>query len=314
MGPSVIDIILLVFKIFSIIFYLLLMWFIFRKGSKEDSDSNKTFYITFIINGFVDSFDILMMTFLLDISSWGWFSDYFKFNEAFIHWSPIFSYLPIFWCEMGNLIIVINRFVALNFPIAYKIYWNWKILLLFIFLQFSIPLAVFHYLIGEKTKLNYLSLSDRYSLPMARSEVSQRNNITATIFTIIIFILTFFMSLFNVIQFRKFIKKRNEKSAILPFILYCLFVCLSMLFLAVAYTTKMIGTIVGNEYIRANAQSYVTASMLCMTIIHPYLLLFINERLRKMFFIYYSLRFSRGSVNATTSIHASRHIHNIRRI
>uniref|UniRef100_A0A913IE91 Serpentine receptor class gamma n=1 Tax=Strongyloides stercoralis TaxID=6248 RepID=A0A913IE91_STRER len=308
MGPSVIDYILLVFKIFSIIFYFILLWFIYRKGSREDAESNKTFYITFIINGFVDSFDILMMTFLLDVSSWGWFYDYFKYDEAFLRWSPIFSYLPIFWCEMGNLIIIINRFVALTFPIIYKVYWNWKILCLFIFLQFSVPLSVFYYLIGEKTKLNYLEKADEYSLSMARSEISRRNNTTATVFTSIVFILAFFMCILNVIQYRKFIKNKREHKTILPFLLYSLIVCFSMLFLAIAYTIKMIGTIVGSEYIRANAQGYVTASMLFMTVLHPYLLLLINKRLRRKFFTYYSVTYKKECTKNLTTFQSKKNI------
>uniref|UniRef100_A0A0N4ZLA8 G_PROTEIN_RECEP_F1_2 domain-containing protein n=1 Tax=Parastrongyloides trichosuri TaxID=131310 RepID=A0A0N4ZLA8_PARTI len=290
MGPSTIDIIFLIFKIISIILYFFVMWFIYRKEMKEDTESNKSFYINFIINGFVDSFDILMMTFLLDVTRWGWFYEYFKYNEEFIRWSPIFSYLPIFWCEMGNLIITFNRFVALNFPFKYKLYWTKKVTIFLILIQFLLPLIVYHYLIGEQTKMNYLEECNCYSLSMASSVISQKNNITATIYTHTVFILTFVMSICNIIKFKKFAKNKHsnkESRTMLPFVLYCSIICFSTLFLALAYTIKMVGTILKSENVRANAQSYVTISMLCMTVIHPYLLLFINGRLRKKFFIYY---------------------------
>uniref|UniRef100_A0A0N5BBK8 Serpentine receptor class gamma n=1 Tax=Strongyloides papillosus TaxID=174720 RepID=A0A0N5BBK8_STREA len=300
MGPATIDYILLVFKVSSIMFYFLVMWFLYHKSFKEDGDSTKPFYAYFIINGFVDSFNILMMTFLLDVSSWGWFYDYFKYDESFHRWSPVFSYLPIFWSEMGNFVITFNRFVALNFPMIYKYHWNWKVFTVFLTIQFSLPLIIYHYLIGEKTKLNYLEESDTYSLSMARSEISQRNNITATIFTSTIFTLTLIMCIFNVVKFRKFANNKHEKKTVLPFVLYCSFICLSMLFLTAAYTTKMIGTIIKSEDLRAHAQSYVTSTMLCMTVIHPYLLLLINKRLRQNFFMYY---LPIGKTNTVTSTH-----------
>uniref|UniRef100_A0A0K0F541 Serpentine receptor class gamma n=1 Tax=Strongyloides venezuelensis TaxID=75913 RepID=A0A0K0F541_STRVS len=305
MGPQTIDYILLALKVVSIIFYFLVMWFLYHKSFKEDGDSTKPFYASFIINGFVDSFNILMMTFLLDVSSWGWFYDYFKYNEFFHRWSPVFSYLPIFWSEMGNFVITFNRFVALNFPMIYKCYWNWKVFIAFLIIQFSLPLIIYYYLIVEKTKLNYLEESNTYSLSMARSEISQRNNITATVFTSIIFTLTLIMCIFNVVKFTKIVNNKHEKKTVLPFILYCSFICFSMFFLCAAYAIKMIGTIIKSENVRAHAQSYVTSSMLCMTIIHPYLLLLINKRLRQKFLVFY-LGFGKNNILPSTNVHTKR--------
>uniref|UniRef100_A0A0N4ZYP8 Serpentine receptor class gamma n=1 Tax=Parastrongyloides trichosuri TaxID=131310 RepID=A0A0N4ZYP8_PARTI len=286
------DKIFLIIQITSYLIYTLLAITLVLKikNSKKSYNGKHSFYIQFIINLFYDIGQAVAVIFFQKFLKWGLLVN-FLLKTSWIHYlyAPL-CYILIASSIIGNFITLANRYCALQHPYFYRNNWNKKLSYALISFQIFFPIIIFSYTINANTTIIYSKDIEAYTFFISNDKISILNNVLLAIISGSCSLISTFFNIVIIYKYNKIIgqiRSKRERSKRISICIYVTITNLSLFFLSIQQTLRMIFGIRREYYMTFTLSYFLFWIVPLSNILQPYMILCLSEQLRKKFISMY---------------------------
>uniref|UniRef100_A0A0N5A6C5 G_PROTEIN_RECEP_F1_2 domain-containing protein n=1 Tax=Parastrongyloides trichosuri TaxID=131310 RepID=A0A0N5A6C5_PARTI len=277
-----IEFFILIFQVTSIFIYLLICCYLVHQIHNPNNHFQPSFIIHFTCNAFFDTLSSFSILLFRKLTYWGYFYEYFAQNEWGAEAYKYLFFQTITLTISGNIIISVNRFLALYNPINYTRVWNIKVSFLIVFLQVVICYASYIHIFFTDTAFLYDSHTNTYQFTTPNKYFSLANNGVLLSFCVIGIIITTSLNILVFIKFSKIFKK-NDKGKYGSKVTMLAFMILASFFLVITAIQLIIRSIAistNNKPLKDVINNYFFYSIPILSTLQPYLILLLSAQLR----------------------------------
>uniref|UniRef100_A0A0N5BEJ7 Serpentine receptor class gamma n=1 Tax=Strongyloides papillosus TaxID=174720 RepID=A0A0N5BEJ7_STREA len=280
-------------QIISLIAYLLVIFLLISSIYHKTAGISTEFYIHFVANGVVDILSNVLDICIRRFLTWGCFLEFYHSYLWIGTISPIVYYSTMGNCAVGILIITLNRFLQMNFPLFYKSFWNKKVTIIMIFFQIITPYISYIYLVNFKVTLVYSEERDYFYHSMKDQKASWLNSLVMCIWSGSTFIISFVMNILNIRKYKEIMDKKKKSgsptSKVYVYSFYCCIISTSLLMVFINSSIKLYAVEFANKSLKELANFNFEWIILLMTCSHPFLIIILSRDIREKLLKFYTL-------------------------
>uniref|UniRef100_A0A0K0E2I3 Serpentine receptor class gamma n=1 Tax=Strongyloides stercoralis TaxID=6248 RepID=A0A0K0E2I3_STRER len=273
----------IIYFMISIIFSIKLL-----KKSKARSEPS-TFELHFIVNFIFDVIQTSIIIFYQKFLHWGLFTDFYMEHKWVEKWYAPMLYSSIASAILGNMVCVINRYVALCHCTFYMKKWtlNWSYLL--IITQTILPFIMFSFNFWFKAEKVYAASLKVYIFMVTDPTVSMINNGLISFLSGVASIITISMNLIIISKYDKLMNNitKNEKSKRISMLFYAIFITLTLAALSIQQSVRLFFVFYKYQIGLYLVTYYLFIIVPLIGCVQPYILLILSKSVRKDFGRFY---------------------------
>uniref|UniRef100_A0A0N4ZVW8 Serpentine receptor class gamma n=1 Tax=Parastrongyloides trichosuri TaxID=131310 RepID=A0A0N4ZVW8_PARTI len=266
------------------------------------------FRFHFTTNGILNFLQFLVLILYQKLPTWFptlFLDETVKRNEVIYKLYPLIYYGSMTSCILGNIIMIMNRFIGIMKPLYYRNKWNKSVSIVIITIQISVSFLLYFHTLFASVDLIHDEDMDRYIF-----DISSHGSLIAsnTTLALIVFLSTFISVTANVkiwLKFKKFFESKNKGTDIVQkfsYFIYSVILTFALLVFSIQQAIRFESIFSNNQKKRNFFSLWFFYILPFLSTFQPYYIILCSKSIRDDMIVYWKKHFfSVNSNNCKTS-------------